>query len=1095
MSEKKKEESGIFGASGARATRGKSARRQDRSSISDARVEESLGTEDECSVHPTTSSSMACVPVEETPRDGCYICRGAIGTLKKCSRCPNLLHERCRGDKDEEDLLCAECSLFSVHEERPPLRGLYLESPERRTQVAADRYPIFQELDEKGMSVLSMNINGLRGKLDALRVSVMVRKPAVVALQETKLNSSVTNRELALEGYRLFRKDRTSNGGGVALYVTLGLKSKRLSTAASDYEGIFVRCWTKRKSFIAASVYRSPTGMMTQERISEFVDSFESTLCEFDEEHENLIICGDLNIGWSTDEDVSLRRVCEEHSLVQLVTERTHKNRVIDLAIVSQRVSVTRVELLAPLEKEHCPVLVVLSLPRVKVTLEPISVWSYKKANWQKLKEELRGRALSHGVRGAADVDEAAEWWTEQVMSAVRLYIPRAKFRPRTECQWVSQQAKQLSLEKDRAHHEWRLDPTPSKESSWRNLKKRLAKTVQQDKLKYFADLFPAKQEPIDFWSSVRKATGQNAQAEIPALEKSDGSLVSTNKEKADLLVEQFHSVFTRSGCATTEFLIREESWRPRPYAVDHVLSYIDKQPVKKACGGDGIPMRIFKECKEEISESIALLVNRCINEERFPQSWKEAVVAPIPKEEGSNRASDYRPISLLPIVSKITEAHVYEMLVQFVEPQLSDLQFGFRKGRSTVDALSAFQIAVSRGFEYCERSRKACHVAGLFCDVQKAFDTVPFNKLVQVLHEEFHVPASLLRFLSSYLSGRMMRVRVGEELSEAKEVLSGVPQGSILGPLLFIAYIDRLGKMSYSDNARAILYADDLVYLKPIVSEADRSAFMADVEKIEQAFTSLDLKLNAKKCKLMHFRLSTKPELPVFDVQIAGCPLEIVDEYKYLGIVLDPELTFREHCQRTVTRARKAIGALTRTMRKWAPRSAFGRVYRGTIESFLLYGMDSCYPSQVGLQNSLERTHRLAARLAANDFRSDYSTVLDKLHWKRLQELALERSLTLCWSYVHGQRHLPNGFLCLRREENSLRRSQRTGHGAQIILTTSKKSHVCDMPINRSLRLWNRLSEEQANAESKRAFKTALVSGGAYTRLRALGEIRPLKE
>jgi len=551
-----------------------------------------------------------------------------------------------------------------------------------------------------------------------------------------------------------------------------------------------------------------------------------------------------------------------------------------------------------------------------------------------------------------------------------------------------------------------------------------------------------------------------------------------------------------RSGDEATDFLEEEgEQWRPRRCTVDHVIRYLDKQPSKKAGGGDGIPMRILKECKGELAKSIAELVNRCIEEERFPQCWKEAVVAPIPKEDGSSKPSDYRPISLLPIVSKIAESHIYEMLVEFIEPRLSDVQFGFRKGRSTVDALATLQLAVSRGFEHCERSRKACHVAALFCDVQKAFDTVSFNQLIQVLGNEYQVPAGLLRFLSSYLTGRMMRVRVGEDLSEARDVLSGVPQGSILGPLLFVAYIDRLGKASYSEGGSVILYADDLVYLKPIATAADRDAFLSDAKKIDDAFSSLALKLNAKKCKLMHFRLSSRAVLPDLDVRIAGCPLEVVTEYKYLGICLDPELTFREHCHRTVTRARKAIGALTRTMRKWAPRSAFGKVYRGTIEPFLLYGMDVCYPSQVGLQNSLERTHRLAARIAANDFRSDYSTVLEKLHWKRLQQLACERSLTLCWSYVHGQRHLSNSSLCLKRDVGSLRRSQRTGHDFQLVLTTSTKSHVCDMPFNRTLWLWNRLNADEAQAVPKRAFKSAIVSGGVYQRLRQSGELKPLKE
>lgn len=152
----------------------------------------------------------------------------------------------------------------------------------------------------------------------------------------------------------------------------------------------------------------------------------------------------------------------------------------------------------------------------------------------------------------AADVDEAAVWLTERVMTCVRNHIPRTTFRPKTECQWVSSHSKGLSLEKDAAYRDWRRGLTPSKESAWKNFKKRLRKTVQQYKRQYFAELFRTGQSPRDFWKSVRMISGKNTKPEIPDLEREDRRRANSNKDKAELLVEQFHSVFTRAGTAKT---------------------------------------------------------------------------------------------------------------------------------------------------------------------------------------------------------------------------------------------------------------------------------------------------------------------------------------------------------------------------------------------------------------------------------------------------------------------------------------------------------------------------------------------------------------
>jgi len=166
--------------------------------------------------------------------------------------------------------------------------------------------------------------------------------------------------------------------------------------------------------------------------------------------------------------------------------------------------------------------------------------------------------------------------------------------------------------------------------------------------------------------------------------------------------------------------------------------------------------------------------------------------------------------------------------------------------------------------------------------------------------------------------------------------------------------------------------------------------------------------------------------------------------------------------------------------LRKWAPLRVFKKVCEGTVEPILLYATDICYPSQIGLQQSLERTHRYAARLASNDFKSEYPVILEKLGWKSLQQKATERGLTLLWSYVHGKRDMCDNVFELVRQTDR-RVSSRTGHAKQLVLPTTTKAHVHGLPLNILKRQWNALRKDEVEAPSKPLFKSALHNNQAY--------------
>jgi len=363
----------------------------------------------------------------------------------------------------------------------------------------------------------------------------------------------------------------------------------------------------------------------------------------------------------------------------------------------------------------------------------------------------------------------------------------------------------------------------------------------------------------------------------------------------------------------------------------------------------------------------------------------------------GSPNCSDYRPISLLPIISKVAEKFIQTQLQKFTDPILSSRQFGFRSGQSTVDALATLEYQICLGFEKCKSKpagSKATQVCGIFFDVKKAFNSVPHHLLLQCLRDNFKVPDFILCLLQDYLSGRKQTVRVDGKCSSPRDVKSGVPQGSVLGPVMFVAYVDIVANLYLSPNADLIFYADDLFYTKPLLSAEDFAQVQADVDTICASFQQLGLSLNASKTKQMIFSLRPdQANVPNCPIRIGGNEVEKVSSYKYLGIWFDPQISFQEHAIKTAAKTRQALGCLSRTTRKYVLRRVLNTIYQGVILPASCYGSEVfIHPGQggVGSLELMEKSHRFAARIVSNnyDWNCTHPNLLAGVGWKPFSQI-----------------------------------------------------------------------------------------------------------
>ena len=327
-----------------------------------------------------------------------------------------------------------------------------------------------------------------------------------------------------------------------------------------------------------------------------------------------------------------------------------------------------------------------------------------------------------------------------------------------------------------------------------------------------------------------------------------------------------------------------------------------------KATGPDGIPVVVLKHLSPELSPILAKLFNRCLKLKCFPSIWKSSSVCPVFKNNGEKSSpSQYRPISLLSVISKLFEALINDKIIDHLERNnlLSDIQYGFRSSRSTADVLTVITHRISRAMAEGHHSR----VAAL--DISKAFDKVWHKGLLLKL-SSYGISGRLLAVIGSFLSGRSLRVVINGQSSQAHLINAGVTQGSILGPTLFLLYINDLPK--HIINSLVDIYADDTTVYKNISTDVDdrkvASDLSSDLKQIIQWGKDWFVTFNPSKTKLITFN-HKRGGHPFHTVYMDNSALDeapCLD--KLLGLKLTPDLKWNSYILSVGKETGKMVGS-----------------------------------------------------------------------------------------------------------------------------------------------------------------------------------------
>ena len=561
---------------------------------------------------------------------------------------------------------------------------------------------------------------------------------------------------------------------------------------------------------------------------------------------------------------------------------------------------------------------------------------------------------------------------------------------------------------------------------------------------------------------------------------RAKGRVAATAEEKANMCNQQFHSVFTPPSDPDSDQPAPGGPRLPTLPRIEITVNGIEKRfkslDPSKATGPDGIPARFLKECAVEIAPAIAQFYQQSLDEGTVPDEWRQQNVHPIFKKGSKADPANYRPVALTAILCKQLEHCFSSALHTHLDNHkwLQTYQHGFRKNLSTVTqlltAITDLFWAMSRG-EITD---------SIIVDFSKAFDKVDLELLLHKL-DHIGVKSNQLDWMRSFLTNRSQTVVIDGVASETCEVTSGVPQGSVLGPLLFIVYINDIGEQ-LSPGTFIRLFADDALIYRRINSFADHITLQNDIHTLMAWADVWKMDFNPSKCYAMHFLTPHQKRTTCAAPYYMGQhQLERVSDTKYLGVTMNEHLSWSTHTTNSAAKAHASLSFMERNLR-FVPQKLRERAYFTIVRPAFEYASEITDPYLGYDITKLDNVQRHAARFVTNTPRKRYdpdedpdsvSALLADLKWEPLATRRRDARCTFMYKLLHNLVDVDDG---LRPHYTS--EYFRAGKKKELkrIPSSKKKSepyHFSFFP--RTVRDWNRHVPVPARqAEDLDGFKAA---------------------
>ena len=734
----------------------------------------------------------------------------------------------------------------------------------------------------KSLSVCHLNAQSLVSSIDEIRTSLHGNPIHVIGVSETWLHESISLSLVELGGYTLIRNDRKSGrGGGVGFYIRSDLRPRVvLSSSDGIIEYLFIELDFSGSSILLGVVYRPPAPHSDILDLDQVLGSI-STRCH------HSIIMGDFNINLLAPTNACVRKLTSlttSHQFTILPSDPTHfpphsTPSLLDLCWVLHPSRVCAFKQLdAPGISAHSFLLCSYDIRHPK----PKAKWIETRSLTRVSRESLLIRASAvpwDKVFCHSEPNEMMTVFNQFLLEILDEFAPKRYIKIREGgSRWFNGAIADSIKARDRAYARWRKSDTHEHYEIFRSLRNKTKAMVRSAKRRLImADLNP-ELTPRQLWNNLKK----------------HGFVQSTSKScPFDLNDLNRHFTSSDVGISTPPICLEEtlsNGFYFSCISVDEVLNAISGLK-PGAPGSDGISLAFLRLILPVILPVLTNIFNRLITSSCFPNCWKSAKITPIPKTNRPGSPSDYRPISVLPVISKVFEKILYSQILGHIEQMhlLIPFQSGFRPGHSCATAL----------LKVTDDCRAIIEEYGsailVLLDFKNAFGSVDHSILVRKLHDLMGLSGAACRMIFSYLSGRSQWVELDGVTSSSRDLLRGVPQGGVLSPLLFSLFINDLPRVLRHCSYH--LFADDL----QIYSHLKRADMMlsiakvnTDIESIAQWSALNGLKLNPVKTQAIVISSRDQGLVPL--VNVCGTDIPYSAHVRDLGIVINSRLTWGDH-------------------------------------------------------------------------------------------------------------------------------------------------------------------------------------------------------
>ena len=905
-------------------------------------------------------------------------------------------------------------------------------------------------------------------------------RPHILALTEFGASQAVTDNELGVIGYTLYRGDHTSgNGGpgrGAALYVNNSLNHSgcpKLEDLPFDCSAWCTVKLSNNKLLLAGVVYRSPNSEeQNNKNLLEIMRRAAEVRCDY------FMLCGDYNlplINWSEnrclDSDQSFTAEFVETildlNLFQHVRDSTRfrndQNSCLDLIFTNEEEMINEVKELPPLGKsDHVCQKWELIVEEILFRNTTVKRPNFRRANWERMKEEMRDFQFDPKDAPSIMNDKFVAMIGDSRKRHIPLCKPRSdKYRlpwmgyPRIKKQrsatWRSWKAfKQSSMPRDYAMYK-----------TERNRLKDMTRTAKRQ---YEQRLIGDMRDNPNLYHGHCRRTLKTKQGVSNVID-GKGELTKTEEETAVALNSYYQTVFTHDNMLRPlpVFPAKTEEKLSDIYISEEMVEKIlSELKPNKAAGPDGVESRILKECSKEMAPHLQKLFSRSMEESEVPEQWKKANIVPIHKKGSRSVMANFRPVALTSIICKVLEKVICVAIMSFLVNNnlISGQQHGFVKGRS---CQTNILLCLERWTEMVDQNMG---VDVAYFDYAKAFDKVSHRLLILKL-KAYGIDGKLLLWLEDYLRNRHQRVIVGNAASSWLEVLSGTTQGTVLGFLLFLIFINDLpAKCTPDDESLIMLLADDTKTFQAIGADCqaeDQRELQGRINAIAQWADEWSMEINATKSKIMHIG-KNNPGLPYF---IDGTEIAASKEEKDIGFWVTDDLSNSTH----VHKARcKALGEISRIRRNFSyiDKRAFCILYNQRVRPHLDYGMAACPPNTCAEAKLMEAVQSKATALVQGMRGKSSEERRKELGLMKLEERRERGDLIEVFKILNGLTRInPREFWEVRDARNGVRLVKE--------LAPNGRRQRQSFFSYRVVQKWNLLPTQVKNAPSLNVFKNRL--------------------